>query len=162
MSKFVQLLKALRCFIFVELLADLASSDHIPGATALVEGAAEGRRGGCIIQISGTGILLDASTGYGNLSEKIYNDMNEKDIAEIQSFGRDHIHRDTEEAFLLASKDKNVRSAIVCPPLIYGTGKGPVKKTSVQIPTLIDLSLKRGKAFQILEGQNVWSSMIDP
>lgn len=59
-------------------------------------------------------------------------------------------------AILEAQKKFSVRTAIVSPPMIYGVGKGPIKTRSIQIPSLAEAILKRGKGFQILEGQNIW------
>lgn len=59
-------------------------------------------------------------------------------------------------AILEAHKKFNVPTAILSPPLIHGVGRGPLKTRSIQIPGLAEAVLKRGKAFQILEGQNIW------
>jgi hypothetical protein len=137
--------------------ADTASSDHPPGVKALVQGLGQGTKGN-LIHISGTGILHDISTGYGNESPKIYHDSNKADIAEIISFDATHFHQVTERAIRTTAKEVAVPFAIVSPPTIYGIGKGPIKKRSIQIPFLTEAILKRGRAFQVLEGQNIWDS----
>jgi hypothetical protein len=77
---------------------------------------------------------------------------------EITSFPiENHFHRDVDIAVLEGNKKFNVPTAIVSPPLLHGIGKGPIKTRSIQIPFLTDAVLKRGKGFQVLEGQNIWN-----
>lgn len=59
-------------------------------------------------------------------------------------------------ALLDAQKRFGVPTAIVSPPMIHGVGKGPLKTRSIQVPFLIESILKRGKGFQVLDGQNIW------
>lgn len=103
--------------------------------------------------------MTDMSTGPGNTATKVYNDMEPADIREILSFDESHIHRDVEAAVVAAAAQHNVKAAIISPPMIHGTGNGPVKRRSIQVPILIEKVLKRGKSFQILEGQNIWNSI---
>jgi nucleoside-diphosphate-sugar epimerase len=139
---------------------DLASADHIAGAVSLVKGIARGtNKDATLIHISGTGIMTDMSTGPGNLAPKVYHDMIPSDIQEILSFDESHIHRDVEAAVIAAAAQHHVKTAIISPPMIHGIGKGPIKKRSIQVPVLIDSILKRGRAFQILEGENMWNSI---
>jgi hypothetical protein len=139
-------------------LLDLASADHVAGAISLIKGVGSGNKNARFIHISGTGIMTDMSNGAGNESSKVYHDMDSKDVAEILSFDLSHIHRDVEEAIISAAKEHGVTAAIVSPPMIHGVGEGPVKKRSIQVPILIENTLKRGKAFQVLEGNNIWNS----
>jgi hypothetical protein len=62
---------------------------------------------------------------------------------------------DVEEAVIAAAKEHGVTAAIISPPMIHGIGDGPVKKRSIQVPILIENILKRGKAFQVLEVNNI-------
>ncbi|RDI82776.1 hypothetical protein Vi05172_g7202 [Venturia inaequalis] len=142
-----------------DVVLNLASADHIAGAVSLIKGIANGGKDATFIHISGTGIMTDMSTGAGNESSKIYNDMSPKDVAEILSFDASHIHRDVEEAIVAAAKEYGVRAAIISPPMIHGVGHGPVKKRSIQVPILIENILKRGKGFQVLEGNNIWNAI---
>ncbi|KAF2805984.1 NAD(P)-binding protein [Mytilinidion resinicola] len=142
-----------------DVVLNLASADHIAGAVSLIKGIAGSQKNAKFVHISGTGILGDTSTGAGNKSEKVYNDLSSTDIGEILSFDLTHIHRDVEEAVISAAKEHGVTAAIISPPMIYGVGAGPVKKRSIQVPVLIENVLKRGKGFQVLEGNNIWNSV---
>jgi hypothetical protein len=125
----------------------------------LIKGIGEGKRDAKFIHISGTGIMNDTSNGVGNESQRVYHDMNHDDVQEILSFDDSHIHRDVEDAIVSSAKEHGVTAAIISPPMIHGVGAGPLKKRSIQVPILIDAILKRGKAFQVMEGNNVWNSM---
>ena len=59
---------------------------------------------------------------------------------------------------ILAHASKNVRTAIVCPSLIYGTGRG-AKADSAQIPWLIRTAKKHGIPKHYGPGENVWSNV---
>jgi hypothetical protein len=142
---------------------DLASADHVAGAISLIKGmGSSGKAHPRFLHISGTGILTDLSTGAGNESSKKYHDMSSEDVDEILTFDLSHIHRDVEEAVIAAAKEHGVTAAIISPPMIHGVGDGPVKKRSIQVPILIENILKRGKAFQVLEGNNIWNSKYSP
>lgn len=45
---------------------------------------------------------------------------------------------------------------IIAPSTIYGTGRGPVRNISQQIPNIIRVTLKRGRGFVIGVGSNIW------
>ncbi|UUZ89742.1 NAD-dependent epimerase/dehydratase family protein [Paenibacillus sp. P25] len=59
---------------------------------------------------------------------------------------------------VLAAAHRGIRSIVICPSLIYGTGHG-IHKESIQVPWLIDLALERGAACHIGKGENVWSNV---
>jgi hypothetical protein len=103
--------------------------------------------------------MNDTSSGVGNESLKVYHDMYHEDVQEILSFDDSHIHRDVEDAVVSTARKHGVTAAIISPPMIHGVGAGPLKKRSIQVPILIDAILKRGKAFQVMEGNNIWNSM---
>ncbi|KAJ5548489.1 hypothetical protein N7513_005723 [Penicillium frequentans] len=130
----------------------LASSDHIPVVTSAIAGLATG--GGKLIHISGTGVLNDMSTGPGNPARKVYDDV--EDIKEITSLPETALHRDVDDAVLAGGSLHGVDTAIICPPIIYGVGQGPIKKRSMQVPFLSEAILKRGRGFTVGEGKNIW------
>jgi nucleoside-diphosphate-sugar epimerase len=52
-----------------------------------------------------------------------------------------------------------ISTAIVCPPCIYGPGRGPDNQRSMQAYRMASAALKRGKGFQVLEGKNIWTEV---
>lgn len=63
-----------------------------------------------------------------------------------------------DEIIINAGKENptSVRTAIVCPPTIYGQGRGPVNTKSIQAYLLSAAVIKRGKGFLVGKGENVW------
>ena len=49
-----------------------------------------------------------------------------------------------------------VKTAIVCPPTIYGPGRGPGNQRSFQIYNLAKRVLETKKGIQVGKGQNIW------
>ena len=90
--------------------------------------------------------------GPTSTNSKVYNDI--IDINEITSFGASRLHGPCDAAVINTGKALKVPTAIICPPAIYGIGKGPVKTRNGQLPFLTEAILKRGKAFTINEGKD--------
>ena len=107
---------------------------------------------------SGTGMLNDVSNGYGQPASKIYHDV--ADVKEIISMDISHIHRDVDDSIITAGLKHNVPTAIISPVTIHGIGAGPMKKRSLQIPFCTEAILKRGKAFTVGAGRNIWDSKL--
>lgn len=133
----------------------MASADHIGVGRSIIEGMSKGKKGH-YIHVSGSGILHDVENGYGNPASKIYSDI--ADILEITSFDSTHVHRDIDAAVIAAGEKFGIPTAILSPVTIYGVGNGPIKTRSLQIPFLTEGIIKRGKAFTVLEGKNIWDS----
>ena len=135
---------------------DLASSDDIPAINSYLDGLSKRPQSAnrYLIHTSGTGMLADFSTGEGNEAPKIYSDV--EDVEEITTLPLTHFHRDVDNAVISGGQEKNIKTAIVSPPTIYGVGKGPLKKRSIQVPALIAGILSRGKGFTVGEGNSVW------
>jgi nucleoside-diphosphate-sugar epimerase len=137
---------------------ELASSDHIPVINSVISGLAIS--GGKLIHISGTGVLNDTSTGFGEPAPKVYDDI--EDIKEITSLPESALHRNVDDAVITGGVKNDVPTAIICPPLIYGVGEGPIKTRSIQIPYLSEAILKRGRAFTVGKGRNIWDCVLLP
>lgn len=75
----------------------------------------------------------------------------------MTSLPHDSPHRNVDEIVLNASVNHpNIKTAIVCPPTIYGTGRGPDNQRSIQAYKASELFLKHQQAVKIGEGKNVW------
>lgn len=79
-----------------------------------------------------------------------------RDLDEMSAFDNSHLHHDVDDAVMAAGKQFGVSTAIVCPPTIYGVGKGPLKTRSIQIPYLVESILKHDAAFVPGKGKNIW------
>lgn len=140
---------------------DFADCDHVAAAQAIAKGSQHhtAERPLWLIHTSGTGILTieDQRAGtYGIERPKEYNDW--EGVSELLNLPADAFHRNVDEIIIGAGKrdPSSVRTAIVCPPTIYGPGRGPCNTKSVQAYWLSAAVLKRGKGFLVGKGENVW------
>ena len=114
---------------------------------------------GFLIHTSGTGILLyqdiERKT-FGEPSAKIYNDW--EGISEITSFPDAAPHRVVDKVIIEADTSK-VRTAIVCPPTIYGVGRGPGSQRGHQLYELARCTLEKKRGIQVEAGNSRWTNI---
>ena len=67
-------------------------------------------------------------------------------------------HRDVDKLVLAASSG-SVKTAIVCPPTIYGPGRGPGNKRSRQVYNLVRITLEKGQPPQLGKGLTEWDNV---
>lgn len=60
---------------------------------------------------------------------------------------------------MLAASSTAVKTAIVCPPTIYGNGRGPGNQRSRQVYLLAEIGLKQGQITQIGKGLAEWDNV---
>lgn len=142
-----------------DIVVHTANADHPGAAAAIVNGLAQKTTPTYLIHTSGTGIVssadLDRNT-FGELNSHTYDDWT--GIKEVTSLPDSYEHRGVDK-IVLAAAAKNpahVFTAIVCPPCIYGPGRGPDNQRSMQAYDLSKATLNRGKGFQVNAGQNIW------
>ncbi|KAJ3530363.1 hypothetical protein NM208_g9357 [Fusarium decemcellulare] len=93
---------------------------------------------------------------YGIKRDRVFDDW--EGLEEVTSPPEDAPHREVDLAILEGAK-KGENTAIVCPPTIYGPGRGPGNKRSIQVPELALGSLRRGSALTVQGGENIWNSV---
>ncbi|KAI0136425.1 hypothetical protein BJ170DRAFT_10090 [Xylariales sp. AK1849] len=141
------------------------SSDHVGAAKAIAAGLAAGHsssKPGFWLHTCGTGILVNFNESADNLgkwSEKQYNDWS--GVEELTTLPDDAFHRNVDKIVLEAGTQHGdaVKTAIVCPPTIYGQGRGPINQRSMQAYWLAELILKKGYAPIIGQGKARWNSV---
>lgn len=111
------------------------------------------------IHTSGTGIVSSADVErktYGEQTTHVYDDWS--GIKEVTSLPDTYEHRSVDKIVLAAAEKNpgNIFTAIVCPPCIFGPGRGPDNQRSIQAYELAKTTLNRGKGFQVNAGQNIW------
>ena len=95
---------------------------------------------------------------YGEASSKVYNDWD--GIEEVTSLPDFALHRNVDKVILAAgSEDSTVRTAIVCPPTIYGRGRGPVNQRSIQVPELARSTFEKKHGIQVGAGKAYWTNV---
>ena len=137
---------------------DFASADHEAGAQALLKGAQSRTAPSFLIHTSGTGILEFPDLERSNYGEADLSSWD--DIADISKLVNDipdwAPHRNVDKIILDANTNL-VKTAIVCPPTIYGSSRGPGNTRSIQIPILTQKMLERGQGFQVGRGLAHWT-----
>ncbi|EEU36639.1 uncharacterized protein NECHADRAFT_86561 [Fusarium vanettenii 77-13-4] len=135
-----------------------ASCEHEAAAKAIAEGISRKVKdnAGFVIHLSGADIIcypdLNDET-YGIKRDQVFDDWD--GIGEVTSPPESAPHKEVDLAILgIGSK-----TAIVCPPTIYGPGRGPGNQRSIQVPELALYSLKRGVGITVQGGENIWNSV---
>ncbi|KAI1866555.1 hypothetical protein JX265_007856 [Neoarthrinium moseri] len=141
------------------------ASDHEGAAKAIAAGLASGHsasKPGFWLHTGGTGILTyfdDSANKLGEWSEKEFNDWS--GVSELTHLPDAAFHRNVDKIVLECGTAHGdaVKTAIVCPPTIYGKGRGPVSGRSRQAYELGSLILKKGYAPIIGQGKARWNSV---
>ncbi|OQE14913.1 hypothetical protein PENSTE_c032G02932 [Penicillium steckii] len=144
-----------------DIVFHFADCDHVAAAQAIAKGAQHhtAERPLWLIHTSGTGILTvedQRARSYGIERPKEYNDW--EGVSELVNLPADAFHRNVDEIIIGIGRENpsSARTAVVCPPTIYGPGRGPGNTKSVQAYLLSAAVLKRGKGFLVGKGENVW------
>jgi len=145
-----------------DIVVHTADCDHVASAHALVAGLQRSGRKTYLIHTSGTGILSWEDFGantYGGKRETIYDDW--EGIKEVTSLPDEAVHRNVDKIILGANtvSSGNIHTAIICPPCIYGPGRGPDNQRSVQVYDMVKAALSRGKGFVVGDGENKWTQV---
>lgn len=127
------------------------ASDHEGAAKAFAAGLAAGHskeKPGYWIHTGGTGILTYQDTDadrYGQpLAYEPYNDL--EGIDALTGLPDHAFHRNIDKIVLAAAERPAIKAAIICPPTIYGKGRGVDNTKSRQVYVMANMTLKRGKA----------------
>jgi nucleoside-diphosphate-sugar epimerase len=131
-----------------DIVINAASADHTGAVDALL-GALAGS-GKPFVHTSGSSIV--GTRAQGHRSDAVF------DESTLITPSPARTARVALNERILASHDKGCRPVIICPSLIYGLGQG-VEPHSTQVPLLIDLARKRGRAAHAGPGENIWSNV---
>lgn len=106
-----------------------------------------------MIHLSGTGLISDFDTpaSHGHKDPKIWSDI--QNIAALTSRPDNAPHRNVDKLILEAAA-KGLKTAIVCPPDIYGKGTGPGNTESIFLPLFVSSVKKIGAPFYVGDGGN--------
>ncbi|CAE6503271.1 unnamed protein product [Rhizoctonia solani] len=140
-----------------DVVINAADADDIGLAKAIIKGLKSRKERGIFIQTSGTGLLNNNYNGELRPEDsKIWND---NDTNDIESIPPEAHHRDVDLEIFGAHEREDVDAYIIAPSCIYGIGDGPVKRTSQQIPVIINISIKHKQAVYVGKGTNVWGNV---
>ncbi|CZS89138.1 related to nucleoside-diphosphate-sugar epimerase [Rhynchosporium agropyri] len=139
------------------------SSDHAGAAKAIAKGIANGHskeKPGFWIHLGGAGILtwkdMESETYGEPPSQQPYDDLDR--VSDLTSLPDSAFHRDIDKIVLGASSDV-VKTAILCPPSIYGSGRGPGNQRSRQVNVLVKTTLEQGQTVVLGRGLTEWDNV---
>jgi nucleoside-diphosphate-sugar epimerase len=136
--------------------SDGGKTKHVGSLKAHIEGLLRRSGPSFLIRLGGTGLIADWQDGsnYGELNPKVWSDID--DIDEITSLPDDYLHRNMDKIVQAAAAEHGdkLKCAIICPPGIYGPGRGMVRKQSLFIPEMGREILKLGAPYYTKSGEN--------
>jgi nucleoside-diphosphate-sugar epimerase len=124
---------------------------------------ANGEKAAHWIQISGASALsageyTDDSFVYGSASDLVFDDL--KGTNEFRDYiQRNPVRKLDNYVAAVAVQTPELRVAHILPPIIYGQGRGPVNKRSVQVPELARITLLRKRGVRVGAGLNRWGAI---
>jgi nucleoside-diphosphate-sugar epimerase len=141
------------------------ASDHEGAARSITEGLASGHsasRPGYLLHTGGTGILtyFDSSANkLGEDSDKVFDDLD--GIDELINLPNEAFHKTVDAIVINAGTNASgaVKTAIICPPTIYGKGRGPSLTRGRQVYELAKTVLEMQAAPVIGKGQARWNNI---
>ncbi|KAL3478910.1 nucleoside-diphosphate-sugar epimerase [Aspergillus californicus] len=142
------------------------SSDHVGAANAIAKGLIQGHskeRPGYWLHTGGTGILTyfdsEVKKVHGEPDDKVFNDY--EGVSELVNLPDAAFHRNVDEIVLRTGREhgESVKTVIVCPPTIYGRGRGPVSLRGRQVYELAAFILQQGYTPVIGKGLARWNNV---
>ncbi|KAL4971005.1 NAD(P)-binding protein [Aspergillus stella-maris] len=141
------------------------SSDHAGAANALSKGLVQGHspsRPGFWLHTGGAGILTyfdsEVKKSFGEKDDKVFNDL--AGVDELVNLPAEAFHRNVDEIVLnTGTKHDHVKTAIISPPTIYGTGRGPGSTRGRQVYELASFILKEKYCPRIGKGLSMWNNV---
>ncbi|GKT87504.1 nucleoside-diphosphate-sugar epimerase [Colletotrichum tofieldiae] len=152
--------------VLTHILDTADSSDHAGAATAISKGLVQGHspsRPGFWLHTGGTGILTyfdsEVKKVFGELDEKVFNDY--EGVEELVNLPAAAFHRNVDEIVLNTGNQHadSVKTAIVCPPTIYGEGRGPISGRGRQVYELAHFILEQKYCPRIGKGLSRWNNV---
>ena len=93
---------------------------------------------------------------FGEAATKIYDDWD--GIEEVTSLPDFAPHRVVDK-IIIEADGPNLKTAIVCPPTIYGTGRGPDNQRGHQLYELARCTLETKHGLQVGAGETFWPNV---
>ncbi|KAL4881756.1 hypothetical protein BJY04DRAFT_217823 [Aspergillus karnatakaensis] len=142
------------------------ASDHVGAANAIAKGLIAGHsseRPGYWLHTGGTGILTyfdsEVKKVHGEHDDKVFNDL--EGVSELTNLPAEAFHRNVDEIVIKTGTENSdsVKTVIVCPPTIYGRGRGPVSLRGRQVYELANFILKERYTPVIGKGLARWNNV---
>jgi nucleoside-diphosphate-sugar epimerase len=127
-----------------------ASSDHAGAVRALIVGLESSHKP--LLHTSGSSVIGDDARG-NRASDSVFDDEGMRLVVHPIRQPRRDI-----DLLVLGATASAIRSAVICPSLIYGVGRG-LNPSSVQVPFLVSNAREHGVVQTVGSGANVWSNV---
>ncbi|PSN72706.1 NAD(P)-binding protein [Corynespora cassiicola Philippines] len=141
------------------------ASDHEGAAKAIAKGLISGHskeKPGFWLHTGGTGILCWEDMRHDRLGEHTDKEYHDWDaVQDLTNLPDDAFHRNVDKIVLEAGTKHSdvIKTAILCPPTIYGTGRGPSNARSRQAYELAKYILTRSTIPIIGAGKARWNNI---
>lgn len=136
------------------ILIDMGDIDHPGCASAILSGLSKKTSPSFLIHLTGTGCISDErdQTWEGKLNPHVWHDIEEiKEIYELPDSAQHHvIDRD-----IMDVSNDLLRTAIICPPDIFGQNTGIGNRATFLVPEYIKVLLEKKEAFYLGSGENI-------
>lgn len=100
----------------------------------------------------------EVKKSFGEKDDKVFNDLDGVD--ELVNLPAAAFHRNVDEIVLnTGTKYDFVKTAIICPPTIYGKGRGPISGRGRQVYELASFILKEQYCPRIGKGLSRWNNV---
>ena len=126
-----------------------ASADHAGAVNALLAGLEGSSKP--LLHTSGSSVVGDDVRG-GRRSDHVFDEDTPFVVFPLKQARREL------DLHVLGAAGRGIRSAVICPSLIYGEGRG-LNTRSVQIPFLVANAREQGVVQVVGAGLNVWSNV---
>jgi nucleoside-diphosphate-sugar epimerase len=126
-----------------------ASADHVGAVDALLAGLEGSSK--ALLHTSGSSVVGDDARG-SRRTRSIFDEDTPFVVFPLKKARR------ALDLRVMDASRRGIRSAVICPSLIYGTGRG-LNQNSVQIPFLADNARTHGAVQVVGAGLNVWSTV---
>jgi nucleoside-diphosphate-sugar epimerase len=126
-----------------------ASADHVGAVRALIAGLEGSSK--VLLHTSGSSVIGDDARG-NRVSEAIFDEDTPLVVNPSKQARREL------DLMVVGAARREVRSAVICPSLVYGVGRG-LNPSSVQIPFLAANARDKGVVQIVGRGLNVWSNV---
>ncbi|KAK1145747.1 hypothetical protein N8T08_003985 [Aspergillus melleus] len=142
------------------------SSDHAGAVTAIAKGLVQSHsasRPGFWLHTGGAGILTyfdsEVKKTFGEKDDKVFNDLER--IDELVNLPAAAFYRNVDEIVLNTGikHADSVKTAVICPPTIYGKGRGPSSGRGRQVYELASFVLKEQYCPRIGKGLSRWNNV---
>ncbi|KKY27172.1 putative nad dependent epimerase dehydratase family protein [Diplodia seriata] len=150
-----------------DVVLNFAATSHLPSVKAIHEGLKKHRdasKPAYWLQISGATLLACgeiASKTFGeppsSSSAPTYTALDSNAIwAQAKQYPSRTVDNYIREIAESSSSSAIIQTALLVGPIIFGAGRGPGNRRSIQIPELAATAVRRGKAWQVGRGLAEW------